>query len=189
MVVPPSTPSGPAAPPSSTAKVLKLDSIKDAKAYLDALGIIRFYLWDPDFSPGLWDSALVTTSSNFEASCLWEGQLCLVVKDGKLCFLFKNKGVIYSGRGFEMLAALIAYFCPNFVDNAFSSLLSIFIKLESIDEPILAFHSCFDGIILEMACCKVVIPPILLVMLFLRALHSCYLDIWSSSKSGTSLWK
>jgi hypothetical protein len=28
-----------------------------------------------------------------------------------------------------------------------------------------------------MVCCKVVIPPLLLVMLFLWALHSRYLDI------------
>jgi hypothetical protein len=28
-------------------KFLKLDAIKDAKAYLDALGIIEFYLRDP----------------------------------------------------------------------------------------------------------------------------------------------
>jgi hypothetical protein len=62
------------------AKVLKLDSIKDVKAYLDTLGIIKFYLQDPDFSPGLADGVLVTTSANFEASRLWKGQLCLAVK-------------------------------------------------------------------------------------------------------------
>jgi hypothetical protein len=86
----PLAPSIPAAPPSSTAKVLKLNSIKDAKAYLDALRIIDFYLRDSNFSPCLVDGALVTTSSNFEASRLWAGQLCLTVKDGKLQFLFKN---------------------------------------------------------------------------------------------------
>jgi hypothetical protein len=69
-------------------KVFKLDSIKDAKAYLDALGIIKFYRQDPDISAGLADGMLVTTSSNFEASCIWEGQLRLAVKDGKLQFLF-----------------------------------------------------------------------------------------------------
>ncbi len=64
--------------------MLKLDLIKDTMAYLDALEIIEFYLWDPDFSPCLADGALVTTSSNFEASRLWEGQLRLAVKDGEL---------------------------------------------------------------------------------------------------------
>ncbi len=158
-------------------KVLKINSIKDRKAYLDALGIIEFYLRDPDFSPGLPDSVLVTTSSNFEASHLWKGQLCLVVKDGELCFLFENKGDTYIGRGFEMLAACNACCHPNSVANAFSSLLSIFDELQGNDKPILAFRSCFNSLILEMACCKVVIPPLLLVMLFLLAFHSCYLDI------------
>jgi hypothetical protein len=176
-VVPPSAPSGPAAPPSFTVKVLKLDSIKDAKAYLDALGIIEFYLWDPDFSPGLPDSVLVSASSNFEASRLWEGQLCLAVKDGELCFLFENKGDTYNGHGFKMLAARNACCHLNSVANAFSSLLSIFNELHGNDEPILAFCSCFNSLILEMACCKVVIPPLLLVMLFLLALHGHYLDI------------
>jgi hypothetical protein len=159
------------------AKVLKLDSIKDAKAYLDALGIIKFYLQDPDFSPGFADGVLVTTSSNFEASCLWEGQLCLAVKDGELQFLFKNKGGTYNGHGSKMLAALSTYCHPNSVANAFSSLLSIFNKIQGKNKPILAFCYHFDGLILKMVCCKVVIPPLLLVMLFLRALHSHYLDI------------
>jgi hypothetical protein len=88
---PPPAPSVPDAPPFSMAKVLKLDSIKDAKAYLDALGIIEFYICDPNFSPGLADGALVTTSFNFEASCLWEGQLCLAIKDGSCNFCLKIK--------------------------------------------------------------------------------------------------
>jgi hypothetical protein len=71
-------------------KVLKLDSTKNAKTYLDALGIFEFYLWEPDFSSDFLDGALVTTPSNYEASCLWKGQLHLAVKDGELCFLFEN---------------------------------------------------------------------------------------------------
>jgi hypothetical protein len=39
------------------------------------------------------------------------------------------------------------------------------------------FRSHFNGMILEMTRCKVVIPPLLLVMIFIRALHSCYSDI------------
>jgi hypothetical protein len=99
------------------------------------------------------------------------------VKDGKLCFLFENKGNIYNGRGFEMLSALNTYCCPDLVANAFSSLLSIFNELQGDDESILAFWSWFDGLIFEMACCKVVIPPLLLIMLFLRVLRSCYSNI------------
>ncbi len=63
------------------------------------------------------------------------------------------------------------------VANTFSSLLSIFNELQGDNEPILAFQSWFDGLILEMAHCKVVIPLLLLVMMFLRALHSRYSNI------------
>ncbi len=76
-----------------------------------------------------------------------------------------------------MLAACNAYCHPNSIANVFSSVLSIFNKLQGKNKPILAFCSYFDGLIFEMACCKVVMPPLLLVLLFLRALHSCYLDI------------
>jgi hypothetical protein len=62
--------------------------------------------------------------------CLWEGQLCLAVKDGKLQFLFENKGDIYNGREFKMLAALNAYCHPDSIANAFSSLLLILNKLQ-----------------------------------------------------------
>ncbi len=141
------------------------------------LGIIKFYLCEPEFFIGRADGKLSTTASNLEASCLWKGQLCLAVKDGTLRFLFKNKGDTYNGHGFEMLAALNAIFCPNYVADAYSPLLLIFNKLQGNDEPIVAFSSQFDGLILEMVRCKVVIPPLLLGMLFLCALHSRYSDI------------
>jgi hypothetical protein len=123
------------------------------------------------------DGKLVTTVSNLKARHLWEGQLCLVVKDGTLHFLFENKGDIYNGCGFEMLAALNAYYCPDYVADAFSSLPSIFNVLQGDEEPIVAFWSQFDDLILEMRRCKVVIPHLNLVMLFLRALHSHYFNI------------
>jgi hypothetical protein len=44
----PFPPSKLASPSSFTTKALKLDSIKDTKAYLDVLGIIEFYLWEPE---------------------------------------------------------------------------------------------------------------------------------------------
>ncbi len=112
-----------------------------------------------------------------------------MVKDGKLCFLFKNKGVIYNSCGFKILAALNAYCHPNSVADTFSSLLSIFKELQGDDELILAFRSHLDDLILEMAHCKVVIPPLLLIMLFLRALHSRYSDIGEQYGPGTSLSK
>jgi hypothetical protein len=80
-----------------------------------------------------------------------------------------------------MLATLNAFCRPNSVANAFSSLLLIFNELQGNDEPIVAFCSQFDGLILEIAQCKVVIPPLLLIMLFLRALHSRYSGVTCGS--------
>jgi hypothetical protein len=86
-----------------------------------------------------------------------------------------------------MLAALNTYCHPDSIANVFSSLLLIFNKLQGKNKLILASCSHFDGLILEMAYCKVVIPPLLLLMLFLCALHSCYSDIveqfWTQHKS------
>jgi hypothetical protein len=119
----PSAPPGPHIPLvpaislTLTTKVLKLDAIKDAKAFLDSLDIIKFYLCKPKFSSGLPDGALVTTPSNLKASCLWEGRLQLAVKDEDVHFLFKNKGTLFNGRGFEMLAALTCSVLHEQQDN------------------------------------------------------------------------
>ncbi len=57
----------------------------------------------------------------------------------------------------------------------------------------LSFCSQFDGLILELAHCKVIIPPLILVILFLRALHSRYSDIvkqfrtWHKPIKSTSI--
>ena len=60
----------------------------------------------------------------------------------------------------------------------FTSLLSIFNIVQGKSESILEYRSCFD--------CKVIIPSFLLVVLFLRALHSWYATIfeqyWSRFK-------
>jgi hypothetical protein len=135
----PSPPSNFAPPSSSTTNVLKLYPIKDAKAYLDALEIIEFYLREPEFSTSRVDGKLIMPVSNLKASCLWEGQLHLTVKDGTLHFLFENKGDIYNGCSFEMLIALNAFCRTKSVPNAFFSLLSIFNELQGNDEPIVAF--------------------------------------------------
>ncbi len=50
----------------------------------------------------------------------------MAVQDGSLCFLFENKGLMYNGKGFEMLAALNQHCCPDLVANAFTTLLLIF---------------------------------------------------------------
>ncbi len=168
------------------AKLLKLDPIKDAKGFIDSLEQIQFYHQMPEFSTGHSDDSLTTDAINLEASRAWEGQLRMAVKDGNLRFLFKNKGVLFHGRGFKMLATLMKHCRPDFVSNAFTSLLSIFKDVQGKSESILKYCSRFDGLTMELARCKVIILSILSVMLFLRALHSWYATIfeqyWSRFK-------
>jgi hypothetical protein len=181
-VVPPTPavlPSTPAAPSSTAAQVelLKLDPIKDDKEFLDSFKTIQFYLRMPEFSTGHADGSLTTDTANLDASRTWEGQLRLAMKDGTICFLFENKGSQYHGWGFEMLAALIQHCRPDTVSNAFTSLLSLFNDVQGESEPIVEYCSRFDGLILELLRCKVVLLHLLLVMLFLCALHVHYADI------------
>ena len=156
---------------------LKLSPLKDEKAVLDNYDLIQYYLRVPEFSTGRPDDTLLTDSSNADASRMWEGQLRLAVKDGSLKYLFDNKGDLYNGRGFEMLAALVQHCRPDLVANAFPSLLSLFNDVQGAEEPILQYRSRFDGIIMELSRCKVQIPQILMVMLFLRSIHSRYAEI------------
>jgi len=62
-LVPPPAPIGPV-----RAKLLKLDSIKDAKGFLNSLETIQFYLHMPEFSTGHADDSLMTDALNV-ASC------------------------------------------------------------------------------------------------------------------------
>ncbi len=137
----------------------------------------------PEFSTGHADNSLTTDAHNLEASRAWEGQLRAAVKDGTLKFLFENKGSLYHGRGFEMLATLMQHCRPNSVSNAFSSLLSLFNDVQGEAESIIEYRSRFDGLILELSRCKVTIPLFLMVMLFLRALHSRYSVIFEQYRS------
>jgi hypothetical protein len=114
----------PAAPTAARVELLKLDPIKDAKTFLDSFETIQYYLRMPEFSTRHADGSLSTDAANLDASCTWEGQLCLAVKDGALRFLFEYKGTQYHSQGFEMLAALTQHCRPDTVSNAFSSLLS-----------------------------------------------------------------
>ncbi len=123
------------------------------------------------------DGSLSTDAANLDASRAWEGQLCLAVKDGALRFLFDNKGTQYHGWGFEMLAALTQHCRPDTVSNAFASLLSLFNNVQGELEPILEYRSRFNGLTQELLRCKVFLPHLLSVMLFLRALHIHYADI------------
>ena len=177
-LVPPPAPIGPV-----RAELLKLDPIKDAKGFLDSLETIQFYLRMPEFSTGHADNSLTTDVLNVEASRAWEGQLRLAVKDGSLKFLFENKGSLYHGRRFKMLAALMQHCHPDSVSNAFSSLLSIFNNVQGDNESIIEYRSRFDGLTLELSRCKVTIPSFLMVMLFLRALHGRYSVIFEQYRS------
>jgi hypothetical protein len=174
-VAPP--PAFPAMAPPPCTTLLKLDPMKDAKAFLDSLEQIQFYLRMPDFSMGHADKSLTTDATNQEASHVWEGQLHLAVKDGPLRFLFNNNRSQYHGRGFEMLATLMQHCHPNTVTNAFSSFLSLFNNVQGDLESIIEYRSWFDGLTIKLARCKVIIPSLLLVMLFLRVLHGRYLSI------------
>ncbi len=108
------------------AELLKLDLMKDAKAFLDLLEQIHFYLRIPEFSTGHANGPLTTNHGNLEASCAWEGQLRLAIKEGSPRFLFKNKGSIFHGCCFEMLNTLMQHCQSDTVSNAFTSLLSLF---------------------------------------------------------------
>ncbi len=83
-----------------------------------------------------------------------------------------------------MLDALIRYCCPDTVSNAFASLLSLFNDVQQESEPTLEYCSHFDGLTLKLSRCKVVLPHLLSVMLFLRGLHSWYDDIVTQFRSG-----
>jgi hypothetical protein len=170
-----------AAPPlvaqvTRPAEPLKLCELKDAKAFINNFELVQFYLHIPEVSTGCVDDALITYLSNLAVSCMWEGQLWLAVKDGNIWFLFKNKGNIYKGRRFEMLAALTQHCHPNSVANAFTSLLLLFNNVQGNNKLILQYWSFFDRIIMELSRCKVEISQILLVMLFLCTINSHYSD-------------
>ena len=115
--------------------------------------------------------------SNSDTSCFWEGLIHAAVKDGSLCFLFDNKGTLYHGKGFEMLMALDQYCHPGIDASAFTTLMSLFNNSPGKNEPIMEFCSWFNGLVMEMSCCKIMLPPILLMMLFLCALHGCHADL------------
>ncbi len=73
-----------------------------------------------------------------------------------------------------MLATLMQHCCPDTVSNAFTSLLLLFNDVQGESTSILEYWSQFDGLTLKLARCKVMIPSVLLVMLFLCALHGWY---------------
>ncbi len=176
----------PPAVPFWSSEPFKLPIIKDAKAYLDVHDMIQYYLCQPEYSTQRSDDVLVTSASNVAASLFWERQLQNAVRKGSLWFLFKNKGTLYHGKGFEMLAALDQHCRPDLITNAFCTLMSLFNDVQGSSEAVFEFCSPFDGMVMDLSCSKTILPPILLIMLFLRTLHSRYSDIldqfWSRYK-------
>jgi hypothetical protein len=88
-VNPPVIPPQVTAPPPATTvprsfKPLKLCVLKDDKAFINNYDLIQYYLCVLESSTGRADDALITDSSNVDTSWMWEGQLCLAVKDGSL---------------------------------------------------------------------------------------------------------
>jgi hypothetical protein len=76
-----------------------------------------------------------------------------------------------------MLVSLDQHCHPDTVANVFTTLMSLFNKVQGESEPIMEFCSRYDGTIMDMSQCKFFIFPILLVMFFLWAFHGRYMDL------------
>ena len=61
-----------------------------------------------------------------------------------------------------MIGALNLHCRPDTAANAFTTLMSLLNENMGDSEDILAFRSCFGGMINEMSRCNVAIPPILM---------------------------
>jgi hypothetical protein len=151
--------------------------------YLAAWDLILYWLRRPGFSTVHSDAALITDPSNALASQFWEGQIRTALKDGPARFLFENTGSMYFDKSFEMLQVLEDNFRPSSISNMFTTLLSLFNNRQSNTEGIHEFCLQFEGNLLALSCSLVAIPPILQVMLFLRAIHSHYQDLLSQFAS------
>ena len=139
--------------------------------------LILFWLRTPGFSTARDDSLLVTDTRNSLASQFWEGQLRTALKDGSVRHLFENTDAKYFGKGFEMVQVLEDNFRPSSISNSFTTLLALFNDTQGDKEGLHEFRSRFEGHLGALSRSSVAIPPILQVMLFLRALHARYGDL------------
>ena len=151
-----------------------LSPIKSGEDYLKMRDFILYWVWPPGFSTAHDDSLLVTNTRNSLASQFWEGQLCTALKDGSVRHLFENTDSKYFGKRFEMLQVLEDNCRPSSISNLFTTLLALFNNTQGDKEIIHEFQSQFEGHLGALSQSSVAIPSILQVMLFLRALHSCY---------------
>jgi hypothetical protein len=154
-----------------------LSPIKSGEDYLKMWDLILFWLRTPGFSTAHDDSLLVTDTRNSIASRFWEGQLRTALKDGCARHLFENTDTKYFGKGFEMLQVLEDNFRPSSISNSFTTLLALFNDTQGDKEGLHEFRSRFEGHLGALSWSSVAIPPILQVMLFLRALHARYGDL------------
>ena len=76
-----------------------------------------------------------------------------------------------------MLTALDQHCHPNTTVNACMTLMSILKDVQGKSDPIMEFFFWFDGLVMDMSWCKIMLPPILLVMFFLCPLHGRYADL------------
>ena len=90
----------------------------------------------------------------------------MAVQDRPLHFLFENKGSMYEGKGFEMLAVFNWHCRPDLVANAFTTLMLLFkdSKGKGASEEVMALCSQFNGMDNNMAHCKIFLPPTLIVI-------------------------
>jgi hypothetical protein len=55
--------------------------------------------------------------------------------------------------------------------------MSLFNDVQKDNKLIWEYRSCFDGFVDNLCCSKVMIPPVLMVMLFLRSLNGHYSEL------------
>jgi hypothetical protein len=76
-----------------------------------------------------------------------------------------------------MHAALDQHCHQDTTANTFTTLISPLNNVQGESEPIMEFCSQFDSMVTDMLQCKLLLPPILLVVFFLWALHGPYSDL------------
>ncbi len=116
----------------------------------------------------------MTDGRNSLASQFWEGQIRTSLRDGLVRYLFENTNSKYFGKGFEMIQVLKDNFNPFSISNSFTTLLALFNDTQGDKEGIHEFRSRFEGHLGALSRSSMAIPPILQVMLFLRAIHARY---------------
>ncbi len=160
-----------------------LPPIKSGKDYLQSRDLILYWLQTPGFSTAREDLLLVTDGCNALASQFWEGQIRTSLKNGSVHYLFENTNSKYFGKGFEMIQVLEDNFYLSSISNSFTTLLALFNDTQGDKEGIHEFRSWFEGHLEALSWSSVAIPPILQVMLFLRAIHARYSDLLSQFAS------